>query len=44
MKTLGIHEFLPSNWLMEWLASEVVINDNINMMQIMALIVPVILK
>ena len=23
MKTLGIHEFLPSSWLMEWLSSEV---------------------
>ena len=25
MKTLGIHQFLPSNWLMEWLSSEVII-------------------
>ena len=25
MKTLGIHQFLPSTWLMEWLSSEVII-------------------
>ena len=25
MKTLGIHQFLPSTWLMEWLASEVIV-------------------
>ena len=25
MKTLGIHQFLPSTWLMEWLSSEVMI-------------------
>ena len=24
MKTLGIHQFLPSTWLMEWLSSEVI--------------------
>ena len=26
MKTLGIHQFLPSTWLMEWLSSEVITN------------------
>ena len=33
--TLGLHEFLPSNWLMEWLSSEVSCHDMIIMPTIM---------
>ena len=44
MKTLGIHQFLPSNWLMEWLSSEVIIIIILVVIIILLLIIITIIK